>query len=310
MIGYHIYFQQDKKSAGNLIDFSAHLASILFWKEHYGPIRLYCNSNFLESIKEYNLDVLYDEINTEILDNIPNKRLLKKYWSYPKIYAANDIIKTESKFCIIDVDLWISNKFLWDESKDFIAFHYESFDLKYKHNPYLDPKLFLLEEDFNKLDWNILPINCSFMYINNTKLIETWYDMASKIVDLNLKVKSKSKDCYTLFIEQRLISVLCNDLNLNFDSLISNVFLTNLDYKGSTENWMPILDHSDPNSPSGSIKHIWGLKKFYNDPIIFMSLLEAIYADIHNSFGHLEMDFTKLYRERLITYQNEKNSFN
>ena len=80
MIGYHIYFQRDKKSTGNLIDFSAHLASILFWKEHYGPIRLYCNSNFLESIKEYNLDVLYDEINTEILDNIPNKRSLKKYW--------------------------------------------------------------------------------------------------------------------------------------------------------------------------------------------------------------------------------------
>jgi len=41
-----------------------------------------------------------------------------------------------------------------------------------------------------------------------------------------------------------------------------------------------------------------------------MSLLEVIYADIHNTFGYLEMDFTKLYRERLIVYQNEKNSFN
>jgi len=41
-----------------------------------------------------------------------------------------------------------------------------------------------------------------------------------------------------------------------------------------------------------------------------MSLLTAIYADIHGVFGHLEMDFTKLYRERLIAYQNEKNSFN
>jgi hypothetical protein len=42
----------------------------LFWKKHFGPIRLYCNSKFLESISLYKLDLLYDEINVDILDNI------------------------------------------------------------------------------------------------------------------------------------------------------------------------------------------------------------------------------------------------
>lgn len=297
MIGYHIYYQKNNEI--NFVEISSQLASALFWKKYFGPIRLYCNSKFLETISLYKLDSLYDEINVDILDNITySPKILSKYWSIPKLYAANEISKSESTYCILDTDLWITNSFDWDKSKDFLAFHYENFDLKNKNNPYLIPSAFI--DDYKEKDWNLMAMNCAFMYINNQQMVFDWFKYADSVIKLNKTVKTKNKkDVYTLFIEQRAITYICEKLKLNYGTLIPNIFISGL--SSDKELWTPKLNVS--NLPQKYIKHIWGLKKFYDS--ITLKLLDTIYNDIHSEFGFLEIDFPELYIKRLTIIQNE-----
>lgn len=297
MIGYHIYYQKNNEI--NFVEISSQLASALFWKKYFGPIRLYCNSKFLETISLYKLDSLYDEINVDILDNITySPKILSKYWSIPKLYAANEISKSETTYCILDTDLWITNYFDWDKSKDFLAFHYENFDLKNKNNPYLIPSAFI--DDYKEKDWNLMAMNCAFMYINNQQMVFDWFKYADNVIKLNKIVKTKNKkDVYTLFIEQRAITYICEKLKLNYGTLIPNIFISGL--SSDKELWTPKLNVS--NLPQKYIKHIWGLKKFYDS--ITLKLLDTIYNDIHSEFGFLEIDFPKLYIKRLTIIQNE-----
>lgn len=297
MIGYHIYYQKNNEI--NFVEISSQLASALFWKKYFGPIRLYCNSKFLETISLYKLDSLYDEINVDILDNITySPKILSKYWSIPKLYAANEISKSETTYCILDTDLWITNYFDWDTSKDFLAFHYENFDLKNKNNPYLIPSAFI--DDYKEKDWDLMAMNCAFMYINNQQMVFDWFKYADNVIKLNKTVKTKNKkDVYTLFIEQRAITYICEKLKLNYGTLIPNIFISGL--SSDKELWTPKLNVS--NLPQKYIKHIWGLKKFYDS--ITLKLLDTIYNDIHSEFGFLEIDFPDLYIKRLTIIQNE-----
>ena len=297
MIGYHIYYQKNNEI--NFVEISSQLASALFWKKYFGPIRLYCNSKFLETISLYKLDLLYDEINIDILDNITySPKILSKYWSIPKLYAANEISKSETTYCILDTDLWITNYFEWDRSKDFLAFHYEKFDLKNKNNPYLIPSAFI--DDYEEKDWDLMAMNCAFMYINNQQMVFDWFKYADNVIKLNKTVKTKNKkDVYTLFIEQRAITYICEKLKLNYGTLIPNIFISGL--SSDKEPWTPKLNVS--NLPQKYIKHIWGLKKFYDS--ITLKLLDTIYNDIHSEFGFLEIDFPDLYIKRLTIIQNE-----
>lgn len=297
MIGYHIYYQKNNEI--NFVEISSQLASALFWKKYFGPIRLYCNSKFLETISLYKLDSLYDEINVDILDNITySPKILSKYWSIPKLYAANEISKSETTYCILDTDLWITNYFDWDKSKDFLAFHYENFDLKNKNNPYLIPSAFI--DDYEEKDWDFMAMNCAFMYINNQQMVFDWFKYADNVIKLNKTVKTKNKkDVYTLFIEQRAITYICEKLKLNYGTLIPNIFISGL--SSDKELWTPKLNVS--NLPQKYIKHIWGLKKFYDS--ITLKLLDTIYNDIHSEFGFLEIDFPDLYIKRLTIIQNE-----
>lgn len=297
MIGYHIYYQKNNEIS--FVEISSQFASALFWKKHFGPIRLYCNSKFLESISLYKLDLLYDEINVDILDNITyDSKILSKYWSIPKLYAAKEISKSETTYCILDTDLWITNYFEWDTSKDFLAFHYETFNLKNKNNPYLIPSAFI--NDYEEKDWDLMAMNCALMYINNQQMIFDWFKYADNVIKLNKTVKTKNKkDVYTLFIEQRAVTYICEKLKLNYGTFIPNIFISGLNI--NEDLWKPELNLLE--APQKYIKHIWGLKKIYN--IIAVKLLTIIYNDIHSEFGFLEIDFPELYLKRLMIIQNE-----
>ena len=43
LTGYHVYYQSKEFGKYYEIDLLIQLASILFWKKNYGPIKLYCN---------------------------------------------------------------------------------------------------------------------------------------------------------------------------------------------------------------------------------------------------------------------------
>ena len=98
MNGYHVFYQS-KEIDGEFeeINYLVQIASILFWKKNEGKMSLYCNSEYLNFIKKWGIDDLYDEINTECLDKIQYKEYLNKYWSFCKIEAAVDIENTASQ---------------------------------------------------------------------------------------------------------------------------------------------------------------------------------------------------------------------
>jgi hypothetical protein len=90
-------------------------------------------------------------------------------------------------------------------------------------------------------------------------------------------------------------------LKLNYGTFIPNVYSSGLK---DDDLWNPELDFLE--APQKYIKHIWGLKNFYDS--ITLKLLDSIYNDIHSEFGFLEIDFPELYLTRLIIIQNEINT--
>jgi hypothetical protein len=164
MNGYHVFYQsKEVDDEFEEINYLVQVASILFWKNNQGSVKLYCNSKYLEFIKKWNLDVFYDDINTECLDNIPYKENLKKYWSFCKIESAFDISKKDNDFVIIDTDLWIHEPINIDSNFEFIGYHPEQ-GLDHPENPYIDAHNFMDGEDLQNFDWSIVPINCAFLY--------------------------------------------------------------------------------------------------------------------------------------------------
>ena len=148
-----------------------------------------------------------------------------------------------------------------------------------------------------------MAMNCAFMYINNQQMVFDWFKYANEVIKLNKTVKLKNKkDAYTLFIEQRAITYICEKLKLNYGTFIPNVFTSGKVTGGDL--WKPELDFTE--IPQTYIKHIWGLKKFYSTMTI--KLLTTIYNDIHSEFGFLEIDFPELYLKRLMIIQNEANT--
>jgi hypothetical protein len=102
-----------------------------------------------------------------------------------------------------------------------------------------------------------------------------------------------------LFIEQRAVTYICEKLKLNYGTFIPNIFISGLNI--NEDLWKPELNLLE--APQKYIKHIWGLKKFYDS--ITLKLLDTIYNDIHSEFGFLEINFPELYLKRLMIIQNE-----
>jgi hypothetical protein len=266
MTGYHVYFKNKDVDEYNEIDLLTNLISCLSWKKYYGPIKLFCNQEFLDYIKEYNLDQIYDEINIDISSIIPYKEYLDKYWSFNKIHVAKFISQTEDRFVILDNDFYISNyhQFNWD--LNFLGYHFEAYNINSSDNVYLDPKIFLDEENYNKLNWGMPPINCAFMYLNSKNLIDTWYNWVLGIIETNKDKPKNNFSSDTIFIEQRLLPTLCDALGLTYETILPNYYLQYIPFNEEGHEWFPLIDsHPKYRELFNNFRHIWGMKKFYSN---------------------------------------------
>ena len=265
MTGYHVYFKNKEIEPYHEIDLLTTLLSCLSWKKYYGPIKLFCNQEFLDYIKEYGLDKAYDEINVDVSNTIPYKKYLDKYWSFNKIHVAKLISEIEEKFVILDNDFYVRIPYEFNWDVNFIGYHYEAYNINSLENVYLDPKVFLDEENYKKLNWGVPPINCAFMYFNSKNLIDTWYSWATGIIEFN---KDKPRNGYNsdnIFIEQSLLPTLCDTLNLSYGTLLPNYYLQYIPFNEEGYEWFPLID-SDLRYRElfNNFRHIWGMKRYYN----------------------------------------------
>jgi hypothetical protein len=294
MTGYHIYYQT--KEGQHDIDSLVQLASILNWKKHYGPIKLYCNKRYLETISKYGLDKEYDFIDTDFLETVPYKDYMSKYWSFCKIYLAKHLAEFETEFCILDTDLWIQKPNMLDMDKDLIFYHREAYDIKFPNNPYPLASNWIDNEEF---DWSTSPCNCAILCFksNFKELINTWYSVASEVIERtkDIEFEFENKNANTIFIEQRLLPTIAVKLNVKYGLILDTIYLTfkqGLNTDG--DEWAPKLGHSPENSYAVlNIKHIWGLKAYYDFEFIRDIILSEVFLTLEQ-FPEIEIKYKEL----------------
>lgn len=293
MKGYHIYYLFDtEENQYEYLDFLCQLCSILFWKKNFGTIELICNKDFLEKVERWGLDKYYDEINTKLFENLPYKEKLETFWSFPKIYAINQISNTESSFCVLDTDLWIYDEIEFNKEHQVVGYHKEEISDSDK-NPYLNPEKYL---NIN-YDWDVKPLNCAFLYFNSVELIKEWYSKSLEVVSTyNSEKSDNSAD--TVFIEQRLLPTICKHLGMKHSTLIENTYLPGAEKDGSE--WVPSIGFTNDNLERfNNIKHVWGLKKMYSDEVIKNMVMSVCKLSLDHYFNGWEM-----YNLELSDYLN------
>lgn len=302
MNAYHIYYQSSSSKEFDEINYLVQLASILFWKKNQGDITLYCNSQFLEQMRCWELLELYDDVNTECLDNIPYKEYLNKYWSFCKIHACKEISKNEDSFVLLDTDFWIHNTIDIPTDFEMIGYHPEQ-KLDDPKNPYLSPDNFLNRKDLELFDWSINPVNCAFLYLNSNLLIDEWYKWVIKVIERNKYNNEKEISADTIFIEQRLLPTIAYSLNLNIGTLIPNCYQPHITSDANGSEWVPKIGFDDENSYlTWNIKHVWGLKKMYNDPAIRNIVIDTVCDSLNKFFPGWENKHSKICRRMKEIY--------
>jgi len=306
MNGYHTYyrFEHDFFKNNNkyeAIEVLAQLASILFWKKNYGPIKLYANTEHLNILKKYGIEKEYDSIDTDLLDSIPYKDKINRYWSFSKIYVAKELAKSNTEFCIIDVDLWIKESGLIKTDSDFSLFHEEHFDENLGYTNYHDPINWMHEDDVEKFDWSCWPMNCAIMYFKNRtkELIDTWYNEVTKVIVLDKDPENVKNKKSTVFVEQRLLPTVANKLGISYSSIKPNAFLV-YTFKQNivwNQKWKPFLNSSDESLRiENLITHIWGRKYKYNEDFFRRHAINEIIVDLQQ-FPGIEQKYQKLFND-------------
>jgi hypothetical protein len=274
--GYHVYTQNSSLKEYYQINLLVQLASILFWKQNYGSIKLFTDPQSLKILQEYGLDVLYDDINIDFLDSVHLPDYKIKYWTFPKLHLAKYLISLDEKFVILDTDLFITEMLDLDLDNDVIGYHRESFDINCKYNGYISPSTWIPESDLIKYNWDALPINTAFLYVNNTetskKLINEWVDLSLKYREITKHGPIFPYNADTIFFEQRFLASLIDFYNIKASTIFPNVYESHnaifdpadphftLGYE-----WNPRLDSSEYSLYLCEVcKHIWGMKSLYH----------------------------------------------
>lgn len=286
-IGVHV-FEQYKDLDWELEIVAFNLLSALSWKKFHGEIHLYCNQKYLDTLKKWNVDVVYDKIDVELLGSRDNEIDTDDYWAISKIIVIDYLSKNLKKFTILDNDLWINSKLNLNTDSDVMMYHEEEFDINHNKNVYIDFDFMITEDIKNlNLDKTILPTNTALLHINNTDSIGEWVNLCLEIARYNSKrnktnnISTSSKMC---FIEQRLLPMLFTLRGYKYSTFVKNRYVSHKSELQDGSEWNPRLDQLTQSEFDNfeSIKHVWGLKKFFNSKNIREIVVEVYLKQIAN----------------------------
>jgi hypothetical protein len=153
------------------------------------------------------------------------------------------------------------------------------------------------------------PMNCAFLYFNSKELVDEWYKWVIKTIDRNKENETKTLSSDTVFIEQRLLPAIAHTLNMRVGKLIPNVYYPHvlfdagpLDVVTRGENfgkeWEPRIGFNLENQyVTWNIKHVWGLKKTYNDPEIRNMVISTVVSSLDTFIEGWKNDIPDLSKE-------------
>jgi len=298
MNAFHIYYQKDEEISNNdLINLLVQFASIKFWKKNQGEIHLYCNENHLNTLEKWGVDKFYDSINLDCLEDMPYFNYQDKYWSFCKIHAIKKIAELYDQFVVLDTDLWIQESIKIDPSFQIIGYHEEDV-IEDESNPYVNPSNFLNSFDINSIDWSMNPMNCAFLYLNSKELVDEWYKWVLKTIELNKEKETLVLSADTIFIEQRLLTAIAYTLKMRVGKLLPNVYQPHIPCDEFGNEWVPKIGYSLENQYlTWNIKHVWGLKKSYDDPEIRNMVISTVLSSLDTFIEDWKYDIPNLNKE-------------
>jgi hypothetical protein len=298
MNAFHIYYQKDEEIPNNdLINLLVQFSSIKFWKKNQGEIHLYCNENHLKTLEKWGIDKFYDSINLDCLEDMPYFNYQDKYWSFCKIHAIKKIAELNEEFVVLDTDLWIQEPIKIDPSFQIIGYHEEDV-IEDQSNPYVNPGNFLNSFDINSIDWSMNPINCAFLYLNSKELVDEWYKWVLKTIESNKEKETLILSADTIFIEQRLLTAIAYTLKMRVGKLIPNVYQPHIPCDEFGNEWIPKIGYNLENQYiTWNIKHVWGLKKSYNDPEIRNMVISTVVSSLDTFIEGWKNDIPDLNEE-------------
>lgn len=275
--------------------------SALSWKKFHGRIELYCNESHLESLKKWGVDKLYDKIDTELFANAPEEINRFHYWTFGKIFIPSML---EPPFVLVDTDLWITSELEFDFTKSLIAHHEEKFDKNYKGRFYDDFTHFLPEKYIGYFDDTINPLNVALLFVNDKDLVNEWFKISTEVLKSNRKTKLSNTQ-QIVFLEQRMLSMLAKKLDKNYSTFITQVYDSDNPDIMDDNLWEPPTSkwNEEEKIKFYSIKHVWGLKKMFNDQFIFSEVFDKVSKDINN------YDLGSLGLSDIKKFVNEKSGF-
>jgi hypothetical protein len=99
----------------------------------------------------------------------------------------------------------------------------------------------------------------------------------------------------TIFIEQRLLPSLVNKLGMKFGTLIPNVYQPHIKSDNLGSEWIPKIGFDFKNQyMTWNIKHVWGLKKMYDDPDIRNLVINSVTDALDINFIDWRINSTEL----------------
>jgi hypothetical protein len=209
--------------------------SALIWRKHNGSIKLYTDNAGYAFIRSMELSALWDGgIDTELLEN-------NDYPIDPEIFwAAGKLIALEAQACpcvMLDTDLIVTQPIQQLlEPTTITALHSEAL------NPevYLQPSLLKKPSGFNfpkDYNWNVLPSNTAFLYINNDSFKNFYLNESKRFMFQNIE-KPTEMVSQMVFAEQRLLSICADRQHLPISHLLADPF----------------------SLSNSSVIHLWGFK--------------------------------------------------
>lgn len=254
--------------------------SALTWKKYHGRIELYCNEEHLESLKKWGVDKIYDKVDTEFLKNAPYEVDRNEFWTYCKVFMPSML---EPPFVLVDTDLWITGPLDFDFSNSFIAYHEESFDRNKGHDYYVNFDDFIPEKYIGYFDTTTKPTNVALLLINDMSLVIEWNRVVHEIISEKRKTRL-DRSQKTIFLEQWVLPMVAKKMNKKYNTFIPQVYdSTNPNFMDDDLWEPPVSRWSDEEKMKfEKIKHVWGLKKMFEDTSILQQVFERLREKIQD----------------------------
>ncbi|MCQ2134126.1 MAG: hypothetical protein MJY88_04080 [Bacteroidales bacterium] len=193
--------------------------SALMWKKLNGPVKFYLDTPAYEYFRQLDILDVWDEVDTDVLDNLPDDISPIIFWASSKLLALD---AEPAPVAMIDMDIifWKDLSGIFKDS-ELTVLHREYINdvyppkevLKTRRNYEFDPDW----------DWTVCPTNTAIAYIKDQTFKDYYLSKAMDFMkgnhDMPMEMVSQM-----VFAEQRILAMCATQKNIRIDSLIENPF--------------------------------------------------------------------------------------